>query len=252
MLNFKILAPLQAIAFFIQKGLHIGFDWRDTEKQMHDISFTAAKIMQLDILADIREEIKKAIQQGIPFEQFKKNLIPTLANKGWWGEKEVVDPETGELKTINVNPSRLQKIYNTNLKVAHSEGEWTAIQDSKKAFPYLRYLGCRSLKPRELHCSWNGLVLPVNDPFWMLHFPVKDYGCNCSTEQLTQREAEKEGISKAPDETYVEWTNDRTGKTQQVPYGVHPSFNSPPGTWQTRLDAALQEKNTALPKEWRK
>lgn len=252
MFNFKILTPLQAVAFFARKGLHVSFDWRDTEKQMHDISFTVAKIMQLDILADLHEKIKKAIQQGIPYEQFKEDLIPFLVRKGWWGEKEVIDPITGETKIVNINPSRLQKIYNTNLSVAHSEGEWVAIQESKKAFPYLKYLGCRSLNPRKIHCSWNGLILHVDDPFWKLHFPVKDYNCRCSTEQLTKSEAEKEGIGKAPPETYVEWKNSRTGKTQLVPHGVHPSFYSPPGTWQTRLETSLQEKNAALPKKWRK
>ena len=240
--EFKLLPPANAVKFLENKGFHIGFDWRDTAKEMHDVSFTVAKITQRDILEDVKREIDKAISQGLPFAEFQDNLVPTLAKKGWWGEREVVDELTGEIKKVNFNPARLRKIYDTNLRVAYSEGQWEKIQKLQKVFPYLEYVGCNSARPRTDHCSWSGIVLPVNHPWWLAHYPPKEWGCKCTVRQLTKSQAANAGISEeAPQETFVEWTNDRTGKVEKVPQGVHPAFNRPPGTWLQHLQTIERE-----------
>jgi len=244
---FKVLPPAEAVKYFEQKGMHIGFDWRDTENKAHAVSFTAAKITQIDVLQDIRDAIEKAKKNGTTLEQFKKDLIPTLAKKGWWGEKEVIDELTGEVKTIKINPARLKTIFETNLRVSYMEGQWARIQDHKKTFPYLRYDGCNSKESRPTHCGWNGLVLAADDPWWLAHYPVKEWGCKCNVKSLTKSQAEKVGVDQAPEETYTNWTNPRTGQTQRVPEGVHPAFNYPPGQWQQHLEKTAQERLSALP-----
>jgi hypothetical protein len=238
-LVFELLPPKEAITFFEQKGFHLGFDWRDTEPAMHQGSFTAAKIMQMDVLKDIRAYVDKGLKDGVPFEKLLKELKPALADKGWWGDKEVIDPVTGEVVTIKVDAKRLKKIYDTNLATAHSEGQWARIQDSKTSFPYLQYDGCNSQENREDHCKWDGMVLPVDDPWWLNHMPVKKWGCKCDVHQLAAGEVERGGlkVSKAPEEKYTTWKNERTGKTMRVPEGVDPAFNYPPGG---RLDSLWQ------------
>ena len=35
---------------------------------------------------DIREMVQKALEEGITFHEFQKELRPKLKSKGWWGE----------------------------------------------------------------------------------------------------------------------------------------------------------------------
>ncbi len=174
-----------------------------------------------------------------------------LAGKGWWGEREVVDELTGEVKKVDFNPSRLRTIYNTNLQTSFGEGSWQQIQENKRDFPYLQYVGCNLAEPRTNHCSWNGIVLLVDDPWWINHCPEppKEFGCKCFVIQLTKSQAEKQGISEqAPKEIFKGWTNDCTGKTMKIPQDVHPAFYREPrlDNWQASLDQTLQDQTRSI------
>ena len=68
----------------------------DVEPEEHAVAFTVAKAMQIDVLTTIREEVQKALDEGLPLETFQKNLKPRLVALGWWGRKEMVDPQTGD------------------------------------------------------------------------------------------------------------------------------------------------------------
>ena len=90
--DFSPLPPAEAIRFFQKKGYKFGFDWRDVWKEEHAVAFTVAKAMQIDILQDIRAALQDALENGTTFDQFKKDLIPVLQKKGWWGKREMPDP----------------------------------------------------------------------------------------------------------------------------------------------------------------
>jgi uncharacterized protein with gpF-like domain len=259
LLKFKLMTPKEAIEFLMQKGFHLGFDWRDTEPAMHQASFTMAKITKIDVLEDIRAAFTTGLNGGLPPEQIVKNLRKTLADKGWWGEKILVDPLTGEEKTVEIGATRLRRAYNINLATAHSEGKWQRIQDNKKFFPFLRYDGCNSAENRKQHCAWDGMVLPVDDPWLPIHHPVKEPGCKCMMRAMTAGEVQRKGIKigingsgKAPTERYKLWYNERTRKTESVPVGVHPMFNYPMGgAWRERLSEYASERRDALPENIR-
>jgi hypothetical protein len=90
-------------------------------------------------------------------------------------------------------------------------------------------------------------VLPVDDPFWQAHLPVKQWGCKCTVVQHTGRTLEREGlqVGKAPPEVLRPYTNPRTGEISQVPEGVDPAFAYPPGGRRAHLERMLQEKEGA-------
>lgn len=239
------LPPKEAIAFFEQKGYAIGFNWQDVWQAEHQAAFTVAKVMQQDLLEDIRQELAKALADGTTYETFAKRLTPTLKDKGWWGKRPMVDPLTGEEREVQLgSPRRLKVIYDTNLRTAHSEGQWQRIQDTKDAFPYLEYDGNNSEHSRLLHSQWDKLVLPVDDPFWQAHFPVKEYGCKCRATPRTARQLERQGkqVGIAPTVPTRAFVNKRSGEVQQVPQGVHPSFHYPPGGRRAALNRRLTEQ----------
>lgn len=66
------MIPQKALYYIKQKKLQIGFNYQDLWNEEHITSFTAAKVMQLDILQDMKESIEKAIENGETLEQFKK------------------------------------------------------------------------------------------------------------------------------------------------------------------------------------
>ena len=250
MVDLVALPPEEAIEYFRQKGFAIGFDHRDVWQAQHQAAFTVAKVMQLDLLQDIRAEVDRALVEGTTLRDFQQRLTPTLQAKGWWGRQPLRDPLTGETPEVQLgSPRRLKTIYDTNLRTAHSEGQWQRIQDSKQAFPYLEYDGNHSSQPRHTHSAWDGLTLPVDDPFWQAHFPVKEYGCKCRAIPRTARQVERSGkpVGPAPEVPKLPYVNARTGEVQQIPAGVPPSFPYPPGGRRASLADHLVAKVQAAP-----
>jgi hypothetical protein len=139
-------------------------------------------------------------------------------------------------------------IYDTNLRTAHTEGQWQRIQETKDAFPYLMYSGGHSAHPRHQHLSWNGLVLPVDDPFWQAHTPVKAWNCKCRVIQQTEGMLARKGIQPgtSPKIDEYTYTNKRTGQIQKIPAGVDPAFHYPPAGRRAALNNYLAEKVDAV------
>lgn len=247
-------APAEAVDYLRQKGYRIGFDHRDVWQQEHQASFTVAKAMQLDLLKDIREQVDAALELGTTFQEFRANLKPNLVKRGWWGRAMMEDPATGETKEVQLGSTRrLKTIYDTNLRTAHAEGQWQRIQEVKAALPYLMYDHTPSAHERPEHKAWDGIVLPVDDPWVQAHYPVKAWGCKCRMIQLGQRQLDRMGLTvgQAPAERLVSHTNTRTGETQQIPAGVDPAFAYPPGGRRANLVEHLGGRLERLPAELR-
>ncbi len=236
--------PPEVSDFFDNKSLRPSFSWHDIEPQEHAVSLTVAKAMQVDVLQSIREELQKANADGVPFEQFQKNLEPRLRRMGWWGVKEQIDPLTGEVAKVRLgSPRRLKTIYRANLRSARAAGQWDRIQRSKRALPFLVYLIGPSRRHRPSHEAKNGLVLPVDDPFWQTWYPPNGWGCKCHVRQISRREAEEIGIGESPELPMREVFNPRTGEVKTIPSGIDPGWESNPGAFrQRRMEEFLQAK----------
>lgn len=236
--------PPEVSDFFRNKSLRPSFSWQDIEPEEHAVSFTVAKAMQVDVLQTIRDELQKAIDDGVPFEQFQKSLEPRLRRMGWWGIKEQIDPLTNEVNKVRLgSPRRLKTIYRANMRSARAAGQWDRIQRSKRALPYLVYLIGPSQRHRPSHEAKNGLVLPVDDPFWQTWYPPNGWGCKCHVRQITRREAEEIGIGESPETPMREVFNSRTGEIKSIPSGIDPGWESNPGAFrQRRMAEFLQGK----------
>lgn len=207
--------PKEALDFFRAKKVKPGFGYQDVWQQEHATAFTVAKVLEKSLLLDIQESLTAALEQGTPFNEWAEGIRETFDESGWsdYGEEE----ET---------PRRLKTVYDTNMRMARAVGQAERVQRTKRALPYLEYNLGPSKVHREQHEEWEGLVLPVDDPFWESHYPPSGYGCKCWVRQVTRGEAEKLGVDEAPDVEEVEWELP-DGTVETAPRGVHPAFNYP-------------------------
>lgn len=238
----------EAVSFFRQKGYRIGFDHRDVWQQEHQAAFTVAKATQIDLLKDIRAQVDGALANGTTFADFKRALMPAMKDRGWWGRKEVIDPESGEAVVAQLGSSRrLRKIFQTNLDTAYQEGQWQRIQATAGLFPFLEYGYSASEHPRLAHKAFAGITLAANDPWWLRHMPVKEYGCKCPVYQHSAASMERNGLKlgEPPKETMRQVVNQRTGEVMQIPVGVDPAFNYPPGGRRSSLAKMMLDKADA-------
>lgn len=269
MSNFEIPTdpPKEVIDFFEQKGYKTSYDWRDMWQEEHQRAFTVAKAMQLDQLTAIRKEVNLAIQEGRTVEQFKRDLTPKLQQLGWWGKQETIDPKTGEKKLAQLGSDRrLRIIYETNLRMAYAAGQWERIACAKKTHPYLLYqVGPVRHEHRPEHLRWHGLLLPVDDPFWLTHMTPNGWLCHCSVRQISNSEYDKllkAGAiplqvpeidprtnlptgrftnattpvqTTAPKPEYDTWQNPRTGEVFLVSRGIDPGFDYNPGISRSKV-----------------
>lgn len=243
--------PPEASRFLKNKGLRPAFSWLDVEPEEHAVAFTVAKAMQIDVLTAIREEVQRAIDDGVPLAQFQKALRPRLEKLGWWGRGEMVDPATGDPREVQLgSPRRLRTIYNANLRSARAAGQWERIERTKKLLPYLEYRLGPSERHRPHHAIKEGLVLPVDDPFWDEWMPPNGWGCKCWVRQITKAEAERRGVDTAPRLLKRRVLNRRTGEMKEVPEGIDPGWERNPGKLRLQaLEAVLNGKIAALPRE---
>ena len=157
------LPPEKAIAYFKAKGYAFTWDWHEMLGAAHDKAFTVAKVMNQDILDDIRAMVQKALDEGISQHQFDKELMPILQAKGWWGK---INTENGVAQLGS--PRRLKIIYQTNLATSYSAGRKEAFLENAVDRPYWQYVAVHDAQTRPSHLALDGKVFPYDDPFWTL------------------------------------------------------------------------------------
>jgi SPP1 gp7 family putative phage head morphogenesis protein len=182
---------VRALAFFQQKGLKPSFSYADMLGDAHSHAFTVAKMMDVDLLATVRDSLDSALANGVPFKQWAESITPVLQASGWWGRKKVVDTEADRLVVAQLgSPSRLETIWRTNLQAAYAAGAWQEIEAQKGVAPFLMYDAIDDFRTRPLHSSWDRTVLPVGHKWWRTHYPPNGYNCRCGVIQLDGEQLE--------------------------------------------------------------
>ncbi len=208
------LPPEENIKALKAKKPKLSFDYDEIMHEAHLKAFTIAKVTKLDLLSDIQDSLLKAQSEGKSFEVWKKEIKPTLAKKGWLGKVEVINDKTGESKTINVNNTRLKKIYNTNMRSANAQGRAKA-QYALVGEIYLRYIALQDGLTRPSHLKMQGITLHRDDPFWKTNYPPNGWNCRCVVRAYSKSECERQGfsISQTPPLPIAskDWSYDKRG-----------------------------------------
>lgn len=165
------LPPKEAVAYFRAKGHNITRNWYEQLTEAHARAFTVAKAVRLDVLNTIRDEVDRAVHDGITRREFTRTLAPRLQKLGWWGKQIVVDTQ-GNAKEIELgSPRRLATIYNVNMRTAYNSGRYAQMMNNAEAYPFWQYVAVMDGRTRPAHAALNGMVFRYDDPFWQTHYP---------------------------------------------------------------------------------
>jgi hypothetical protein len=223
----------EQIAFFRRKPNVLTESYLDVWGAQHDAAFMVAGANRDALLADLRDAVRKAIEDGATLEDFRRDFDRIVATQGW-------DYNGGR-------NWRSRVIYETNLRQSYNAGRWAQLQRLKKVRPWWRYRHNDAVEhPRPLHVAWDGMVLHCDDPWWLTHFPANGWGCKCYVEALSDRDLKrlgKIGPDKAPAinlQPVIVGTRSPGGpRTVMTPAGVDPGFGYAPGA---SLDGVPQRR----------
>ena len=100
----------------------------------------------------------------------------------------------------NYNETWLKVEYNTAIASGRNASRWKQFEADADVYPNLEYLPSRAATPREEHKPFYGVIRPINDPFWVTHYPPSAYNCMCGVEQSDADETPvpKKGPKPAP------------------------------------------------------
>lgn len=191
------LKPEKAIEYFESKGMKITFDWHEMLDAAHDRAFTVAKVMKLDVLQDLRGAVSDVMDKGLTFQDFRKNLEPTLREKGWWGRKEILNPETGELRVSQLGSvRRLQTIYEQNVQSIYSAGRYRSQMENIAGRPYGMFVVVMDVRTSRICYPLAGQIFRLDDPIWNSFYPPNHFRCRTRVRALDDSgiiEMEKSG-----------------------------------------------------------
>lgn len=101
----------------------------------------------------------------------------------------------------NYNRNYLQAEWQTARQAAHHARNWEQYEADADLFPNLKYKTTGDNRVRKEHEALNGVVKPINDPFWDKYYPPNGWRCRCYVVQTAEKADEKtpEDLSVKPE-----------------------------------------------------
>lgn len=175
------------------------------------------------------KDYQKAIDQVFPAgvnpelaRKFKLNSAQFAAHKTYQVTGLIKDAG-GDKKAAYDQVSKHNRYHQAETTTitarARSARQWERFEKEKHLFPNLTWIRTRSASPRELHLSYTGITLPMNDPFWQNNQPGNLWNCKCDW-KTTDAPATLEPERIVPPAKGLEGNPFETGEmiTQKHPY----------------------------------
>jgi len=199
-------------------------------------AFAVSGIAKGDELNTVFTAMERAIDDGISFDQFKRECGDIFERRGWTGKRAW----------------RVDNIFRTNIQTAYNVGRYKQLTEDRDVLPFWMYSAINDSRTRPTHLAMNGRVWPADHPVWNTWYPPNGYRCRCSVIALTERQVKNRGLQvQDKDITHrlIEPISPETGQKmparQMLP---DPGFATNPGKdYWGDLGAVMTERLAAYP-----
>lgn len=144
------------------------------------------------------EPLVKALKQNIAefsaFKEtsFRKTLEELLTTDGKLTPKNEFLKQAYKVSG-DYNHRWLETEYHQTIANAQSAEKWKDFEANAELYPNLKLVTVRDARVRPEHKVLDGVIRPINDPFWDTHMTPLDWGCRCDVEQTDEEPTEVKG-----------------------------------------------------------
>jgi len=145
-----------------------------------------AGVTQLDVVQTVHESLVRALESGVPFEEWQDGIEDVLAAA--WGT-----PDSPHVETVFRNAT-----------MSANAGRWQQMNEPaiRGLRPFLYFDGIADSRQSTICQAWNGTIRPIDDPVWQHASPQLHHRCRSQLRSLTEREAMRRGLTPViPEET---------------------------------------------------
>ena len=172
---------LEALEYAHNKKIVLPAEFYSMDLKTRQMATTVSFLSSLEQIETVIKAVNKSIADGGTFNDFQKLIA----------ESEIILPK-----------HYLDNVFRTNIQNAYGHGRWQQQQRNKAKRPYLMYSAINDSRVRPAHLALNRIVLPIDHPFWLTHYPPLGFRCRCTVIALTEKQALKYGIT--PDDKLPE------------------------------------------------
>lgn len=170
----KPVTFLEALQYAQQRQIVLPDEFYSMDLNTRQMASTVSFLAGIDQIETVMNAVNKALANGSTFADFKK---------------EVVD------SGITLSNAHLDNVFRTNIQSAYAHGKYQQHQRNKANRPYLMYSAINDSRVRPSHLALDRVVRPIDDSFWNTHYVPLGYRCRCTIIALTEKQAEKYGIT---------------------------------------------------------
>ncbi|HAK13597.1 MAG TPA: phage head morphogenesis protein, partial [Acinetobacter radioresistens] len=192
----KPVTFLEALQFARSRKIVLPDEFYSLDLKTRQLATTVSFLSSIEQIQTVIAAVNKAIADGSTFEDFKKLVA----------ENE-----------IKLSEPYLKNVFRTNIQTAYSHGRWQQQQRNRDKRPYLMYSAIDDSRVRPSHLALNRIIRHIDDPFWLMYYPPWGFMCRCTVIALTEKQAEKYGIT--PDDQLPEVAEEMGWSTSPMTYG---------------------------------
>ncbi|RFS32200.1 phage head morphogenesis protein [Acinetobacter sp. SWAC5] len=172
---------LEALQYAHDKKIVLPDEFYSMDLKSRQMATTVSFLSSLEQVETVIKSLNKTLANGGTFKDFRELVA----------ESEIILPK-----------HYLDNVFRTNIQSAYSHGRWQQQQRNKDKHQYLMYSAIDDSRVRPAHLALNRIVLPIDHPFWLTHYPPLSFRCRCTVIALTEAQALKYGIT--PDDKLPE------------------------------------------------
>ena len=162
----------EALNYATQRGVVLPEEYYDPKNEkLRKELMTVSNLAALAQIEAINDELLTALADGESFEDWKSRML--------------ADPDFGHL-----TEAHLETVFRNYTQTAYNAGRWAQFEQNKLAVPFLMYSAINDSRTTDICRARNGIIRPVDDPFWATNSPQMHHRCRSTLIALTRGQVE--------------------------------------------------------------